>query len=170
MGDAVRHANKRRRPPSLIISAGACHDHISGFGCWSGDRGKPPATTSFPKKYGLYALISTHYQDGFILATVLQHPSVTLKTLPEALKVYDEIRRPFAIDIQRRSKLNGHLYQFNALGCEKITAEQCSAGGIPSERLKEIGDKITSLVEWTVTGTAMDERRKALAFLDNLKV
>jgi len=68
-----------------------------------------------PSKYVLsitpFALSSSNYdgrtQDAAILSTILGEPSVSLDNIPTALKVYDEIRRPFALDIQERSRLNG---------------------------------------------------------------
>jgi len=68
-----------------------------------------------PSKYVLsitsFALSSPDYdgriQDAVILSTVLGDSSVSLKNIPTALEVYDEIRRPFALDIQERSRLNG---------------------------------------------------------------
>lgn len=42
-------------------------------------------------------------QDAYILARILAHPSVTNQNVPQALKVYDVIRRPIANDIVERS-------------------------------------------------------------------
>lgn len=52
-------------------------------------------------------------EDAYILAALLSNPLTTLKTLPTALKVYEEVRLPFAKDVLRRTAVNGRLYEFN---------------------------------------------------------
>ena len=46
-------------------------------------------------------------EDALILSTILGNPKTSLTNVHTALEVYDEIRRPFALDIQERSRLNG---------------------------------------------------------------
>ncbi|EIW74563.1 FAD/NAD(P)-binding domain-containing protein [Coniophora puteana RWD-64-598 SS2] len=46
-------------------------------------------------------------EDAYILATVLGHQRTTIATLPTALAVYDQIRRPFAQGIAAASMMNG---------------------------------------------------------------
>jgi len=46
-------------------------------------------------------------EDALILSTLLGNPKTSLHNVHTALEVYDEIRRPFALDIQERSRLNG---------------------------------------------------------------
>ena len=91
-----------------------------------------------------------------------------METLPQALRVYDEIRRPFAQDVQRRSMFLGHVYQLNALGWEDVTVEQSRSGGIPRERMKELSDQIPAHFKWVMEGSATVERDKALAMLEKL--
>ena len=46
-------------------------------------------------------------EDALILSTILGNSNITLPNVHTALEVYDEIRRPFALDIQERSRQNG---------------------------------------------------------------
>ena len=61
------------------------------------------------------------FEDGYILATVLAHPSVTLANLPAALTVYDDVRRPFSQNVQQGSDRNGMNYQLLRIGWENIS-------------------------------------------------
>jgi len=49
----------------------------------------------------------TLMQDAFVLSAVLGRSSVTLANVTTALTAYDDIRRPFSLDIQARSRQNG---------------------------------------------------------------
>jgi len=46
-------------------------------------------------------------EDALTLSTILGNPKAFLHNVHTALEVYDEIRRPFALDIQERSRQNG---------------------------------------------------------------
>ena len=115
---------------------------------------------------GSFHCPSVGRQDGFILAALLARPSITRATLPLALRVYDAVRRPFAQDVQARSRTNGLMYQLNALGWENCTAEQSAQGGFPLERLVEIGREIENQLSWILTGSMLQERERAVKMLD----
>ncbi|RPD58219.1 FAD/NAD(P)-binding domain-containing protein [Lentinus tigrinus ALCF2SS1-7] len=107
-------------------------------------------------------------EDGFILATILSHPNVTLSNLFEALKIHDGLRRPFSQGIQRRSQMTGYLYHLHRLGWEHITGEQSAAGDYPREMLGKIGDELESAMGWAINESIMDDREKALKLLEKL--
>ncbi|KAI0349381.1 FAD/NAD-P-binding domain-containing protein [Trametes cingulata] len=104
-------------------------------------------------------------EDGFILATILAQPSVTLESLPHALRVYDAIRRPAAQEVQRRSEANGRLYQLNAKGWENVTEEESRMGGFSPEALVEVGKQVERQMSWTLGGSVMVDRDRAVAML-----
>ncbi|PCH44584.1 salicylate hydroxylase [Wolfiporia cocos MD-104 SS10] len=52
-------------------------------------------------------------EDGYLLATLLGHRKTTLPTLVRALRIYDELRRPFAQRVAETSRENGLLYTLN---------------------------------------------------------
>ncbi|KAI0364648.1 FAD/NAD-P-binding domain-containing protein [Pilatotrama ljubarskyi] len=104
-------------------------------------------------------------EDGFILATILAQASVTRENLTSALKVYDAIRRPAAQDVQRRSEANGRLYQLNAMGWENVTEEESKEGGFSLEKLAEIGKQVERQMSWTLGGSVMVDRDRAVAML-----
>ncbi|KAK7683133.1 hypothetical protein QCA50_013806 [Cerrena zonata] len=52
-------------------------------------------------------------EDAFILGHILCEPSVCVDNITEALKVYDEIRKPIARDVADRSLKMGNLMEFH---------------------------------------------------------
>ncbi|OBZ71586.1 Salicylate hydroxylase [Grifola frondosa] len=77
------------------------------------------------------------------------------RTLPLALKVYDEIRRPFSQKVQQGSKEAGMLYEFINIG-DDVGDENHA----PSEL--NFGEALERLLGWTATGSAMGDRQRAL--------
>lgn len=75
------------------------------------------------------------------------------------MKVYDTIRCPAAQDIQRRSELNGMLYQLRSTGWEDVTEEQSQAGEFSHEKLVDVGRQVERQMEWVLEGSVMEERR-----------
>lgn len=51
-------------------------------------------------------------EDAYILASLLAHPGTTRETLHDALKVYEAVRLPHGLMVQRLSRLNGRLFEF----------------------------------------------------------
>jgi len=88
------------------------------------------------------------FEDGYILAALLAQPSITPATLGLALQIYDCVRRPFAQDVERRSRYTGMLYEFNGAGCEVFTEEESAAGLIPQEKLDETALEIDNMFKW----------------------
>ncbi|EIW82773.1 FAD/NAD(P)-binding domain-containing protein [Coniophora puteana RWD-64-598 SS2] len=85
-------------------------------------------------------------EDAYVLATLLGHPGTTLATVPRALAVYDEVRRPFAIGIADASQEVG-----------RISGLQMD---LPSS---EIGPKIAEITSWAweteIDGMLEDAKR-----------
>jgi len=107
------------------------------------------------------------FEDGYILAALLAQPSITPATLGSVLQIYDRIRRPFSQEVQRRSRYTGMLYEFNGDGCEAITEEESAAGVIPMEKLDEIALDIDSMMEWMAASSIINERKEAVAILED---
>ena len=106
-------------------------------------------------------------QDGFILSALLAHPSVNIKTLPQALKVYDDIRRPFSQNVQRTSDAMGSMYHLDTMGWENVSAEESAAGQYPPELLPALSQKILETHMWVSEGDFVKAREKALALLES---
>nr|VWP01621.1 Uncharacterized protein [Ganoderma boninense] len=98
------------------------------------------------------------FEDGYILATVLAHPSVTLATLPAALAVYDAVRRPFSQEVQKGSENNGRNYQLRRAGWEDVSAEDSRAGRYPRELLDVLAEEIRTQVQWSRESSILGER------------
>ncbi|TFK94532.1 FAD/NAD(P)-binding domain-containing protein [Polyporus arcularius HHB13444] len=107
-------------------------------------------------------------EDGFILATILSHPSVKLSNVSKALKIHDELRRSFAHGVQLASQQNADLYHLYRLGWEHITAAQSSKGDYPREMLDAIGDELESAMRWALHGSILEDQQKALKLLEQL--
>lgn len=81
------------------------------------------------------------------------------------LSVYDTIRRPRAQDVQARSRMNGLLYQLNALGWERYSASESARGRFPHELLVEIGQAIEQQMGWSLTGSVLKDQERAVGML-----
>ncbi|KAH9939767.1 FAD/NAD-P-binding domain-containing protein, partial [Epithele typhae] len=107
-------------------------------------------------------------EDGFILSAILSQKAVTAETLPGALRIYDEIRRPFSQDVKEKSRLNGgssHLWRH---GWENVTAEQSARGEYPRELLKVVGTESEQSMSWTIHGSIMQDRDTVLQMAGEL--
>ena len=82
--------------------------------------------------------------------------------------MYDAVRRPFAQEIQRLSDENGRIYHLRRLGWEDLSAEQSTAGEYAPEMLGRMQDALMDAVQWTLKGSAMSERDKALKMLEEV--
>ncbi|KAJ3490085.1 hypothetical protein NLI96_g1673 [Meripilus lineatus] len=83
-------------------------------------------------------------QDAFVLSSLLSLPEISSRTLPLALKVYDEIRRPFSQDILHKSVETGRLY-FMQTG----TMAEIPTGTPLRKALQKQADDIRGTFKWT---------------------
>lgn len=109
---------------------------------------------------------SSNSQDGLILAALLGHPSVTLKTLPRALQIYDQIRRPFSQRILQRSRLTGLHFNLLLPEFKDVSEEASASGAVTKAQLENIGNAIGDLWLWASTTSIMDDRDMAVQLLE----
>ena len=106
-------------------------------------------------------------EDAWILASILSNPLVTKETLPEALKVYDEVRRPFANEIVRKSAASGRLYEFNEP--ESIIVEDFGktekVGESDAGLLWNVGHSVCDRWKWAWTTTIDGDQERAAKLL-----
>ncbi|PIL34430.1 hypothetical protein GSI_03205 [Ganoderma sinense ZZ0214-1] len=102
------------------------------------------------------------FEDGFVLSLILSSPAVTLSNLPEALKVYDDLRRPFSQGVQRGSERNGESYHLRRAGSdwENLSEEDSRAGRYPREWLKDIAEDVQAQMRWTFEANIEDDRAR----------
>ena len=74
------------------------------------------------------------------------------------LKVYEAIRLPHVNDIQRRSRLNGRLFEFAEGRSETVT--------IDLEKLKQVGNALMENWKWAWTTDIDDDLAKAVKMLE----
>ncbi|KAG1737520.1 uncharacterized protein EDB91DRAFT_1249644 [Suillus paluster] len=55
-------------------------------------------------------------EDAFVLGRLLAHPLTTLDNVPAALKVYQDVRLPFAQFVARESERTGYMFDFRLPG------------------------------------------------------
>ncbi|OBZ72765.1 hypothetical protein A0H81_06930 [Grifola frondosa] len=98
-------------------------------------------------------------EDGHILAALLAHSAMTVEALPLALKVYDEVRRPFSQKVQQGSREAGMLYEFISISDDV---------GNESNALSELdfGGALQRLFGWTITGSATGDHQRALQMIE----
>ncbi|OCH89975.1 salicylate hydroxylase [Obba rivulosa] len=100
-------------------------------------------------------------EDAYILATILSQPTVTRETLPIALQVFDNIRRPFTQDVQWRSHESGLIYQLNTSELVNVTAEDSSAGAINTETIERMAKMQNELADWADTTSLVPDVERA---------
>nr|VWO96890.1 Mannitol 1-phosphate dehydrogenase [Ganoderma boninense] len=101
------------------------------------------------------------FEDGFVLSLVLSSSSVTLSNLPAALKIYDDLRRPFSQRVQRGSARNGNYHlRRTGSGWENISEEDSRAGRYPHEWLKYIAEDVRAQMRWTFEANIEDDRAR----------
>ena len=102
--------------------------------------------------------IGQAFEDGWVLAMILAHPAVTLGKLPAALKIYDDIRRPFSQGVVRGSANNGTNYHLCRAGWENVSAEESREGRYPLELLGVLGEELRKQTSWMYDSSILDER------------
>ena len=87
-----------------------------------------------------------HVQDAYLLAQLLSSANVTKDNVPLALKVYDEIRRPFSQNVAALSLLSGRTSQLNTPQHADLTEEQSATGtALTIDQLREnLAEKLGS--------------------------
>jgi salicylate hydroxylase len=102
-----------------------------------------------------------------MLATLLAQPETQRETVVHALKVFDEIRRPFAQHVQDMSLEAGKVIFLGNARMQSYTAEDSAAGKIPHDQLTElIAQDAKQLQQWTWTATVTKDLQFAI---DQLK-
>lgn len=104
-------------------------------------------------------------EDGMLLATILAQPQASTEQIPTILQIFDEIRRPFAQDIVRKSFRTGQLQTLSSEKLEGYTAEDSAAGRIPAEVYRAVEEAIANEGRWTYMTAAHDDRRIAVELL-----
>lgn len=74
-------------------------------------------------------------EDAYILARLLGHPEMTASDVPQALKIYDTIRRPASQTVSRQSLVNGLTYGFFGVEAKALS-------------LPEIGEELVESCRW----------------------
>ncbi|KAH9921675.1 FAD/NAD-P-binding domain-containing protein [Epithele typhae] len=100
-------------------------------------------------------------EDGFILATILSQPGVSRATLPEALEIYDALRRPVSQGVHRRSRQTGHIVSLESAGWENVSAAESARGGFPKDMFDRVGAEIEKEMAWVGASSVMDDRARA---------
>ncbi|GLB41291.1 putative FAD binding domain containing protein [Lyophyllum shimeji] len=90
-------------------------------------------------------------EDACVLAELLGHPAASLDTLPDILRIYDALRRPFALDIARRSYQNGRYLSMNH---EDFVLDGSEVEEEP-KRLQKLGQALVENWKWAWT-TSLD--------------
>ncbi|KAJ6551770.1 salicylate hydroxylase [Mycena capillaripes] len=101
-------------------------------------------------------------ESAYILGRVLAHPSTTRATVSTALKVYSDIRQPFANGIVDKSRLVGLIYDFSAPGMYDGVDSENEAEG-----LREITAAIKHEWEWVSQHGLQDDWQRAEKILND---
>ncbi|KAF8624148.1 hypothetical protein AX17_007211 [Amanita inopinata Kibby_2008] len=106
-------------------------------------------------------------EDAYILSSLLGHPKTTLETLDHALQVYDQVRRPFSLEVYRKSRLAG---QYMMLHPDVIDLTEDKDGVVDGEqtrgKLLNLAEELTKNWEWSWTTRIDGEFEGALKLLE----
>lgn len=107
-------------------------------------------------------------EDAYVLGAILANPLVTLKTLPQALKIYEEVRLPFANKIQRDSNACGDVLMFHDPRFSGLRGQARDDGEteVDQGKLWEIGHEFTELWKYAWTTDVEDEKDLAMTRLE----
>ncbi|KIY70404.1 FAD/NAD(P)-binding domain-containing protein [Cylindrobasidium torrendii FP15055 ss-10] len=104
-------------------------------------------------------------EDALIMATVLGHKSTNKGNLENAISVYDTIRRPFALDVARRSRLQAKMTMFQGEGLpsdfETLEGEE------KLQALKQLGKAAQENIQWAWTTSLDDDVERAFHMLES---
>lgn len=89
-------------------------------------------------------------EDAYILSELLGSPLTNLETLSEALKAYEQIRKPLASHVLQGSRDAGRLYEFS---------------GPPKDNYPELAACISKQWDWLWTSTPEQDAELALSIL-----
>ena len=107
-------------------------------------------------------------EDAYILALLLSHPKTTLKTLPDALKVYEEIRRPLATEVQKGSFAAGTVFDF--LAPESLEVRDFGKNGNVGDedfgKLWNLGHMLCDRWRWAWTTGSTGVEEQAISMLE----
>ncbi|KAI0787948.1 FAD/NAD-P-binding domain-containing protein [Fomes fomentarius] len=100
-------------------------------------------------------------EDAYILGRLLADRRVSVAHMPAVLRIYEDIRLPFANDISRRAREVGLMYEFNAPGFYGCATAAVTDGHTDvdgkleqaqeTERLDQLGEAIQKMWEWQWT-------------------
>ncbi|KAF8152293.1 hypothetical protein B0H34DRAFT_663942, partial [Crassisporium funariophilum] len=103
-------------------------------------------------------------EDAYILAHLIAKAVRTNIPISSITEVYNAIRQPFGNLVQNASRTHGLLYEFNASHFEDVKEE--GDVSVRPDRLRELGELITSEWEYAWSTSAEGDLQKALAMLE----
>ena len=83
--------------------------------------------------------------------------------------MYDEVRRPFSQDIQRRSDENGRRYHLQRGGWENVTVEQSASGNYDPEILKAVSRELQGALQWAQVSANVEKEKALKLFKEELE-
>lgn len=101
-------------------------------------------------------------EDAYVLGRMLAHPSLTLDKIPDALRIYEEIRLPFANTVVKESEITGLLYEFNGTMYDGLDRSK------EREELHTLAKQIEKQWEWHWTKEFDEDWERAETLLSDV--
>lgn len=100
-----------------------------------------------------------------MLATVLGHPSTdgSYASIQRALKIFDIVRRPRALDVSEGSRLNGQYFGLKYKGIDFSSLQ----GEILQNKLVELMETVKRNWAWTWSTSPDDAYEEAIQLLES---
>ncbi|KAF7770266.1 hypothetical protein Agabi119p4_6240 [Agaricus bisporus var. burnettii] len=104
-------------------------------------------------------------EDAYVLATVLGHPSTdgSCASIQRALKIFDIVRRPRALDVSEGSRLNGQYFGLKYKGVDFSSLQ----GEILQNKLVELMETVKRNWAWTWSTSPDDAYEEAIQLLES---
>ena len=104
-------------------------------------------------------------QDAYILGRLLADPRMSPRHVSAVLRLYERVRLSFALDISRRARDVGLMYEFNAPG---YFYDSPRDELIEREKLDGLGEAIRCMWEWQWTEKFDDQWEVAKQGLEDI--
>jgi salicylate hydroxylase len=100
-------------------------------------------------------------EDAYLLATLLGQSETTLESAAFALRVYDNVRRPFASKVAEESRLCGQHYtlKFGDVDFDKLEGDSLT------QKLLDLGETVSKRWQWSWTTTLDSDVQTAISML-----
>ncbi|KAI0766227.1 hypothetical protein BD413DRAFT_673079 [Trametes elegans] len=113
-------------------------------------------------------------EDAYVLGRLLADPRTTLARVPDVLRIYQEVRLPFAREVVNNARKAGLMYEFNWPrlydGSRVAVGSEAEADEAERRQLSELERAIQEIWQWQWTERVEDQWDEAARLYEKLTV